>query len=62
MIYPFVDDFLLGYDGVCDIVDERPADAAAAACVNEAVLRTGVEGIFPLYEFRMKHYVPLLAL
>lgn len=44
-----------------DVVDERPADAAAVAGVDEAVLRTGVERVFAVDELRVEHHVALLS-
>ncbi len=43
------------------IVAQAPADAAAAAHRDEAVLRTGVERVLAVDEFRMQHDVALLA-
>ena len=57
-----VNDGLFGYFGIGDVVDERPADAAAATGVDEAVLRAGVEGVFAVDKFRVEHYVALLRL
>ena len=53
MVVTPVDDRLARDLGVRDVVDERPADAAAVARVDKPVLRPGVEGIFPVHEFRV---------
>ena len=56
-----VDDLLLPDHGAVHGIHQRPADAAAVARIDEAVLRTGIEGIFPVHELRMQHHVALLA-
>ena len=45
-----------------DVIHQCPADAAAAACVDEAVLGTGIEGILAADKLGVKHHVALLAL
>ena len=40
---------------------QSPANAAAASCINESVLRTCVEGIFAVHKLRVQDNVPLLA-
>ena len=45
-----------------DVVDECPSDASTGTRVDEAVLRTGIEGIFAIDELRMEHNVTLLRL
>ena len=57
-----VDDFLINDFGMGDIIHQCPADAAAAACVDEAVLGTGIEGILAADKLGVKHHVALLAL
>ena len=57
-----VDDFFINDFGMGDIIHQCPADAAAAACVDEAVLGTGIEGILAADKLGVKHHVALLAL
>ena len=45
-----------------DVVNQCPADSSSASGIDESVLRTGVEGVFAVYKFGMKHDVTLLAL
>ena len=45
---------------MADIIDEGEADTSAVAGVDERILRTGVESIFAINKFRMKHNVALL--
>ena len=47
---------------MCHVIYQSPADATAAAGVDEAILRTGIESIFPIDELRMEHHVTLLRL
>ena len=42
-------------------VHQGPANAAAIPCVDKAVLRARVQGIFPVHELRVQHHVALLA-
>ena len=56
-----VDDFLVLDDGVFHAVHQGPADTAAVAGIDETVLRAGVQGIFSVHEFGMKHYIALLG-
>ncbi len=56
-----VDYLLVAYDGILHVVDQRPAYAAAAARVDEAVGRPRVERIFAIHELGVQHYVALLA-
>ena len=60
MINTFADDLLLIDDSVCDIIAESEADSSAASGLNETIHRTGVEGIFSVYELRMQNNVSLL--
>ena len=60
MIVTMVDDLFLGYDHMLHALDKGPADASAASGIDETVLRTCVEGIFPVHELRMKHDITLL--
>ena len=60
VVTAFADYLLLLHFRVADVVYEGPAYSSAAAGVDESVLRTGVEGIFPVYEFRMQADVALL--
>ena len=62
MINTFADDLLLVDDSMCDIIAESEADSSAASGLNETIHRTGVEGIFSVYELWVQHYIPLLAL
>ena len=48
--------------GIAYVVDKGPAYAAAAAGVDEAVLRAGVEGILAVDKLRVQHHVALLRL
>ena len=61
MIMAGVDDFLLLHYGVFHRIYESPAYASAAAGIDEAVLGTGIEGIFTVHELGMQAYVALLA-
>ena len=56
-----VDDLLLPDHGAVHRVHQGPADAAAVTGVDEAVLRAGIQGIFPVNEFRMQHDIALLT-
>ena len=60
MVTAHVDDPLVAHLGAGHVVHQSPADATAATGVDEAVLRTGVERVFPLHELGMKHHVALL--
>lgn len=40
---------------------QAPADAAAAAHFDEAVLRAGEKGVFSIHKFGVQHYVALLS-
>ncbi len=62
MVVAQVDDLFGSDDGMFHGIDQGPADAAAAACIDESVLRTGIKGIFSVNEFGMQHHVALLAL
>ena len=61
VVEAFLDDGFLLHLGMSDVVDECPTDATAAACVDESVLWTRVEGVFAIHELWVKHYVALLA-
>ena len=60
MIDPGIDDGLMIYLGVGDGIRETEAYASTCAGADKAVLRAGVECIFPVYEFRVKDHVALL--
>ena len=63
MIDALVDDHLLARDlSVRDVVDQRPADAAALARVDKRVLRARVESVMAIDELGVQHHVALLAL
>ena len=47
-------------DRVRDVIAQAEADASAAAGLDEIVHRAGIEGVFAVYEFRVKQHVPLL--
>ncbi len=49
-------------NGVSHFIDKRPANAAAAAGVYEAVLRAGVQRVLAVVKLGVKHHVALLAL
>ena len=44
-----------------NVVDERPADAAAVAGLDETLLRTGIERVLAVDEFGVQHRVALLV-
>ena len=61
MIMAVVDDdfffhFRMGY-----IIYQCPTDTAAVAGIDEIILRTGVQGIFTVYKFRVQNDIALLA-
>ena len=60
MVVTVIDDLFFCNDYLFHAVDKRPAYASAAACIDETVLRAGIEGIFSIYEFRMENDIPLL--
>ena len=62
MVMTGVDDLLLFHLGVGDVVHQCPADTTTRTCIDEAILRTGIEGIFAVDELRMQHHITLLAL
>ncbi len=63
MIVPEVDYLLItrSYNCPGDVIDKGPAYSPAAAGIDEAVLRAGVQGIFAIDELRVKHNIALLA-
>ena len=56
-----VDDLFLCNDGIFHVIYQRPANSASVSGVDKAVLRAGVQGIFPVNELRVQHHVALLA-
>ena len=60
MIIALIDDLLFVHYGIGDIVNESPADASAAACVDESVLWTSIESILAIDKFRVEHHIALL--
>ena len=56
-----VDDGFFLHFGMGDVVYQGPSDASAAACLDEVVLRTGVEGVFAVDKLGMEDDVALLA-
>ena len=61
MVAPAAQDLLIADDGALHAVHQRPAYSGAVSGIDETVLGTGVKGIFPIHELRMKHYVTLLV-
>ena len=61
VVGPPVDDGFLAGAGLFHRGAECPADAAAGACVDETVLRAGVERVFSANEFRVDDDVALLG-
>ena len=56
-----VDDLLFLHLSMGDVIDECPTDTATGARIDEAILRTGIESIFPIHELRMQHDIALLT-
>ena len=48
-------------DCMGDIIAQSETDSSAASGLDEIIHRSGIEGIFAIYEFRMQHYVSLLG-
>ena len=44
-----------------DVVYQRPSYSSPVSGINEIILRTGVEGIFPVHKLGMQHHIALLA-
>ena len=62
VVEPLVDDILLGNDGMLHAIYKGPADSAAAARIDESVLRTCIKGILAVHELRVENDVALLRL
>ena len=57
-----IDDNLLLYLGMGDILAESPPYATTAAGVDESVLRPRIERILSVDKFRVQHHIPLLTI
>ena len=57
---PAQDLFLVNHSAG-DILRQSKAYASARSGINKAVHGTGIKSVFPVYEFRMQHYVSLLG-
>ena len=53
MIFALVDNLLVLHLCVSNIITQSPADTTTAARIDKTILRTGVEGILTINEFRM---------
>ena len=60
MVDFLIDDLFMIKFCVFDGVGKSPADSAAGSRINESVLRAGVECVFAVDEFRVKHDIALL--
>lgn len=61
MINLRVNHFFVQYLGESHGFGESPANTTAAAHVNKAILRAGIERIFALHVFGVEHHIPLLS-
>ena len=62
VVFALIDNLLFLDLGVGNVIDESPADTTARTCIDETILRTGIEGIFTIYKLWMEHHVTLLRL
>ena len=62
MIIAVIYNLLFFHLRTCHVIYQCPADATATTGVDKAILRTGIEGVFPIYKLRMKNDIALLAL
>ena len=61
VIHAIVDDQFVIDDRRVHGIRQSPSDSAARTRLDESVLRAGVEGVFPVVEFRVENNIPLLG-
>ena len=62
VIESLIDDRLIFNNSLLHCINECPTDTTAATCVDETVLRAGIEGVLAVHELWVKNNVTLLRL